>query len=237
MKSFWKNVFVVFYWAFVICSAVIAISQVRWLFSWTPEPRTNWTADVNNMTTQEMVDYIRFTNASSCKLERDFGGNVDGNKSVCLDPEVRPEPGNCIVYSFGVHHEWTFDEEMARYGCHVYAFDPLIKKNHNRSEKIHVYNFGLSYKSQTSMQNWTVHPLHKIYKMLQTVHGKVPISYLRYDLEDYDLKVLPNIIRTGVLMDIRQLALEVHIEPEAKIDMLRDLVEVLQVKMFFVCYF
>lgn len=181
------------------------------------------------MTHEELVDYIRFTNASNCKLERDFGGNVDGNKSVCLDPKIRPEPGNCFVYSFGVHHEWTLDEEMAKYGCQVYAFDPMIKQSHNRSDRIHVYNYGLSYKSEISVQNWTVFPLNKIYMMLQPAHGRVPISYLRFDLEDFDLRVLSNIIRTGGLLDIRQLSLEVHIEPEGTLDQLRDTVEILRV--------
>ncbi|EFX83736.1 hypothetical protein DAPPUDRAFT_239885 [Daphnia pulex] len=169
----------------------------------------------------DMLEYIQWTNnATSCKVEQDFGGNVDGKKSVCLDPLVRPEPGNCLVYSFGVNHEWTFDEAMASYGCQVYAFDPMVKQSYNRSDNIHVYNYGLSFKTEISVQNWTVMPLKKLYKMM------VPCART-------DAHKLPQIRHgrwkfAGMLANVRQLALEVHIEPEGKIEDFRDMVEVLQ---------
>jgi hypothetical protein len=66
--------------------------------------------------------------------------------------------------------------------------------------------------------------------MMVPVHGRMPISYLKYDMEDGNLRVVPDIVQTSMLANVRQLALEVHIEPEGKIEDFRDMVEVLQVK-------
>jgi hypothetical protein len=39
----------------------------------------------------------------------------DGQKAVCIDPQVAPQPGECLVYSFGIADDWSFDEEMEEY--------------------------------------------------------------------------------------------------------------------------
>lgn len=72
---------------------------------------------------------MEWSNSSSCRLSNDFGGamalfGIDGQKAVCLDTEVRPIKGKCLVYSFGVNNEWSFEDTMDEYGCEVYAFDP-----------------------------------------------------------------------------------------------------------------
>ncbi|XP_018020526.1 uncharacterized protein LOC108676882 [Hyalella azteca] len=55
---------------------------------------------------------------SFCELKK-FGGfertdmtGIDGTKLVCLDAGVAPEPGSCVVLSFGVNDEWSFDDAM-----------------------------------------------------------------------------------------------------------------------------
>lgn len=219
----------------VLCCLLLLITFVPlvhryfYLNSWNlPFVYSNW-VPVENMTFQHLVDYIRWTNESSCRLEKDFGGNVDGKKSVCLDQNIGPEPGNCLVYSFGINHEWLFDEAIANYGCQVYAFDPMAKENYTRTKNIHVYSFGLNHKPGISVQNWTVLPLKKIYQTLTPLHGEVPINYLKIDLEDIDQRALTNLILSNMLDHVVQLALEVHIEPEGTIEDTRDLVEVLQV--------
>ena len=82
----------------------------------------------------------------------DFGGRIflnpsglDGQKTICLDPAVRPEAYKCLVYSFGIHYDWSFDEALEKYGCEVFAFDPSMNEtNHNHSRWIYFYNLGLS---------------------------------------------------------------------------------------------
>ena len=48
-----------------------------------------------------------------------FGGpgqhhQVDGDKFICLDPLLNKD--SCIVYSFGVAGDWTFEDQMDSIG-------------------------------------------------------------------------------------------------------------------------
>ncbi|KAG7163228.1 putative Methyltransferase FkbM domain-containing protein 2 [Homarus americanus] len=65
-----------------------------------------------------------------CLNKKSFGGTesyglnrlikfTDGYKYVCLDPGVAPPPSHCLVYSFGINYEWSFDDAMGVYGCEV----------------------------------------------------------------------------------------------------------------------
>ena len=43
---------------------------------------------------------------------------VDGDKFVCLDLILNKE--SCIVYSFGVANDWTFEDQMDNLGLSNY---------------------------------------------------------------------------------------------------------------------
>lgn len=75
-------------------------------------------------------------NPTACGMFHEFGGVLnrqpsmvflDGQKAVCLDDGVRPNPESCLVYSFGNNAEWSFDEQIESYGCKVYTFDPSVR--------------------------------------------------------------------------------------------------------------
>ena len=52
-------------------------------------------------------------------------GTFDGMKYVCFDKLYGDIKNNeCLVYSFGIADDWSFEEVMAGLGCQVRAFDP-----------------------------------------------------------------------------------------------------------------
>ena len=46
----------------------------------------------------------------------------NGTWPLCLEELSQP----CLVYSFGIANEWTFDEAAADAGCEVHSFDPTL---------------------------------------------------------------------------------------------------------------
>ena len=71
---------------------------------------------------------------SVCSVGKFFGGQwidscgaLDGHKYVCLDKlYANIQSGECLIYSFGIANDWSFEEAMAQLGCTVRAFDPTI---------------------------------------------------------------------------------------------------------------
>ncbi|XP_037799900.1 uncharacterized protein LOC119594898 [Penaeus monodon] len=59
----------------------------------------------------------------------------DGDKWVCTDEGVGPPSRGCLVYSFGINYEWSFDDAMAERGCKVYTLDPTEDSRSSGSEK------------------------------------------------------------------------------------------------------
>ncbi len=178
--------------------------------------------DSNLLTGTQLLKYFMWTNQTSCLLSHDFGGamsynpsGLDGQKAVCIDPEVAPKPGNCLIYSFGIHNEWSFDEQMERYGCEVFAFDPSMGvDSYDHRPRIHFYNWGLSDRDEILEEesgNWTVYSLSSIYENLSSIHSRKIIDYLKIDIEYDEWIALPQIIRSGMLSKVRQLGIEIHL--------------------------
>jgi len=54
-------------------------------------------------------------------------GCLDGHKYVCLDNLYEDVMKNeCLIYSFGINNEWSFEESMVSMGCKIRSFDPTI---------------------------------------------------------------------------------------------------------------
>ena len=210
------------------------------------------------MTPRQIIDYLKWSNRSACQTVHYFGGHfvpstaprgLDGQYPICLDSMVRPSSaltsslelkdiemmknkkrGNkgCIVYSFGINGEWSFDEAVSEYGCRVFSFDPSMNEtDHDHSQFIHFYNLGLSDRDHVidddgSGVKWAMKSLDSIYRMLSTTavsandkqrhhDSDAVIDYLKMDIEWDEWGVLPQIIESGMLAKIRQLTVEFHL--------------------------
>lgn len=186
--------------------------------------------DVERMSLEDIIDYFRWSNSSSCSLSQDFGGELvstdsgfrgfDGQKAVCLHPARLPVPDpdsdirRCLVYSFGINDEWSFDDAMDRYGCRVFAFDPSMNSSdHNRTDHIHFFRTGLG-ADDDGRSHWTDETLKEIYDDLvrRMWHGSDDIiDYLKMDIEWAEWSVLPHILQSGMMDKVRQLAVEIHL--------------------------
>ena len=185
----------------------------------------------DTMTPSEIIRYLRWSGNNNCRLAHDFGGQmikryipdgillvgIDGQKSVCIDPpSIAPRTdGNCIVYSFGINGEWSFDEAMQDYGCQVFAFDPSMNEtDHDHSERIRFYSLALDSIDSEDGKNLT---LDSIYKMLnQEERTTAIIDYLKIDVDMAEWHILPQILQSPdkLLNRVKQLAIEIHLEEE-----------------------
>ena len=43
---------------------------------------------------------------------------VDGDKFICLDKIVKSN-SQCLIYSFGISNDWTFEDQMDKFGRRV----------------------------------------------------------------------------------------------------------------------
>ncbi|KAK2712075.1 hypothetical protein QYM36_010934 [Artemia franciscana] len=113
----------------------------------------------DKITSYEQVGKIFLrSDEGACKSQGMWGGRIwngvyligkgwtdamDGNYTLCMDPGVAPNQKSCLVYSFGIANNWSFDEDAEKYGCEVYSFDPSIgQKPHMHSAKVHFYDYG-----------------------------------------------------------------------------------------------
>ena len=50
------------------------------------------------------------------RWDGDWTHQVDGDKFVCLDNLMERRDGDCIVYSFGIANDWSFEDQMSTLG-------------------------------------------------------------------------------------------------------------------------
>lgn len=195
----------------------------------------NW-ENLDTATGTQIMNYFVWKNRSSCQLAHDFGGTMmnnpsglDGQKTICIDPIITPRGYECLIYSFGINNEWSFDENMERYGCEVYSFDPSMgAEDHDHSAKIHFYSWGLGNRDEITDNDWKVFSLSSIYKNLTAKHGAKIIDYLKIDIEFAEWDVLPQIMESGMLAKVRQLGVEIHLPDDEPIENYRAKAKILR---------
>ncbi|XP_071537120.1 probable methyltransferase-like protein 24 isoform X1 [Panulirus ornatus] len=172
-------------------------------------------------------DYLN-TAQTHCHNWAQMGGWLsapgDGMKYVCLDERFNIRPGNCVVLSFGVNNEWSFEDDMDKFGCKVYAFDPTMgMDDHHRSTNVWFLKLGISnFQGQKKIgmnrnpldfdfnQSFPVDRYENIIERLG-LSGHV-IDYVKLDVELSELDFLQDIVNNSphLLHNIKQLAIEIH---------------------------
>ncbi|KAK7486300.1 hypothetical protein BaRGS_00022470, partial [Batillaria attramentaria] len=160
-----------------------------------------------------------------------MGNEGDGGWNICNDPAWVPRKP-CIVYSFGVGFDFSFDDEVAEvYGCQVFSFDPSMKtESYQRSKLVKFFNIGIgdegtrgggtwnisSYTVTRGNETWNISSFSKIREMLN--HTAAVIDVVKMDIEWGEWDALPSMIKEGQLVNVRQFAVEFHVEKEEQKD-------------------
>lgn len=146
-----------------------------------------------------------------------------GNWWICLDENyVIKKP--CLVYSFGIANDFSFDDDMAEHGCEVHSFDPSMKKNdYTRPSSVRFHAFGLSSYTDDKFlprkdiyvhdnETWTIMTLSLIKTALG--HKERDIDVLKIDVEGHEWAVIQNLFEDKLFSHVKQFMLEYHLFPD-----------------------
>ncbi|XP_043202516.1 methyltransferase-like protein 24 isoform X2 [Amphibalanus amphitrite] len=200
-------------------------SQTSATAVWTEEARAKWrTLKPKNWEelASAVFDYIEKPYAKCGKSMR-IGGQADyknrkfdGYKWVCLDPALGLlQTNSCLIYSFGVDHDWSFDDNVQRLQCEIHAFDPSIgQKDHKRSEHISFHNLGIGGRDETIQvrgRRWDVRTYQSVVSMLG--HQRRTVHYLKVDVEGAEWDMFTQIFTSSpqLLQNVRQIGMEIHL--------------------------
>lgn len=139
--------------------------------------------------------------------------NFDGGWNLCLDTlHTRATP--CLVYSFGIGNDSSFDFAIASFGCEVMMFDPTIPGENDQivAKNIRFWSVGLgtSDADNRNSQGWKVSTLDSIARTLG--HADSHISVLKMDIEGGEWNILPILFQSPWFREGRvgQILIEAH---------------------------
>ena len=95
---------------------------------------------------------------------------------------LKIEPGNCLSYSIGVDPEFTFEEDMERLGCEVYAFDtPEHVEDHQRSSRIWFQNVRIGKDSYDAfLEGKSYHKARNLHQVVQNLGEKRTVKSCKW---------------------------------------------------------
>lgn len=156
----------------------------------------------------------------ACHSKQRFGGSfldfckfTDGGKVACMDDlleDIRQK--KCLIFSFGIETDWTFEDVMDKLGCTIHAFDPSVDYPATRGKHITFEKLGVSAKVDTGQKLDTLSSILKKYN-----HQDSTISYLKMDIEQAELEGLPVWLASGALKNVDQIALEIHLNEDVNV--------------------
>nr|XP_027220569.1 uncharacterized protein LOC113812844 [Penaeus vannamei] len=136
----------------------------------------------------------------------------DGDKKFCADESVAPPTRPCIVYSFGVGNDFSFDKAMGGYGCDVFAFDddmyhdiyernpfPRVHFAHIRLGKNLLVDTEIN-KIENSTFEFLYRPLDNIMFILH--HQESNVDFLKLDVEGSEWEIFGESIFKNINVDM-----------------------------------
>lgn len=163
------------------------------------------------------------THSNSVVYREEFepGSGMDGTKFICLDELYKDLISQrCLIYSFGLSDDWTFEENMANFGCKVRAFDPTVDeklngdKNNNIRKNLIFSKQGI-YHDSKSKQDFGGDSLQSAFTLEDTIErfndSSNTITVLKMDVEGEEMWTIPQILETDVLKNVKQIHIEVHV--------------------------
>jgi len=160
-----------------------------------------------------------FPAAYNCPHEvQRLGALGDGGKWVCGITRVEAKP-DCIVYSFGIDHESSFEAEILANtdGCQIWGYDWSVNAfNHeiprSQAHRTHFHPFGLAgtvkLGPEDTQKTYTLESLMKM-------NGHTHIDILKVDIEGSEFEALATLVKPYIAsnqpLPFGQLQLEIHI--------------------------
>ncbi|XP_074652870.1 putative methyltransferase-like protein 24 [Tubulanus polymorphus] len=146
-----------------------------------------------------------------CKRMRRFGNVGDGGWEMCLDEPHALKRGNCLVYSFGIAYDYSFDDSVAEeLNCEIHSFDPSINQvDYKRGKYISFHDLGVGGTNGMNTMGWKLLTVASIMKALG--HENMIIDYLKIDVESSEWETFEQMIKAGTFSHVRQLGVEYHL--------------------------
>ena len=130
-----------------------------------------------------------------------------------MDPEFTILTSDrCLVYSFGIATDWTFDWDMERFGCEVFAFDPSVNfESGYLNGTISFLKYGIGGTDHVNDKGWEIRTLDTFVEYLG--HKERVIHYLKMDVELMEFEVIrQQLLRrdSALIRNVEQIGVELH---------------------------
>ena len=132
-------------------------------------------------------------------------------KIVCMDDIIEGlENNECLIYSFGIEDDWSFEDLMDRIGSTVFAFDPTVDFPSERGHHINDITFEkIGLRAKTDENN----NLYSLFDMLKrNIHMNKKIYFLKIDIEGHELAGLPAWYESSAFKNVQRFGFEYHLK-------------------------